>query len=134
MTDVPHFYVNPAGPIAVYLQIEYNIRFAIVSGRLRPGDPLPSVRDLASSLDVNPNTVTKAYRDLELMKIIVTRRGVGVRIAEGAKSRCKRQTLMMVESHLRDAVAECAAAGIPKADITKLVNQTLSSGRKPYQG
>jgi len=134
MTEVPHFHVNPTGPNAVYLQIEYNVRFAIASGALRAGDPLPSVRDLAASLGVNPNTVTKAYRDLELVGLIVTRRGVGVRVAEHARAKCKRQTRAMVSSHLQDAVSECAATGLSKDEIMGIVNKTLIGNHRPYQG
>src|SRR5689334_5145904 len=64
--------------VAVYIQIENHIQFAIASGKLKAGDQLPSVRELSERLNVNPNTVAKAYRDLEVMGLLYTRRGMGV--------------------------------------------------------
>jgi DNA-binding transcriptional regulator YhcF (GntR family) len=64
--------------IAVYQQIENHIQFAIVSGRLKPDERLPTARELSEKLELNPNTVAKAYRDLEVMGLVYTRRGMGV--------------------------------------------------------
>ena len=77
MREDIEFSVDPEGPIAVYVQIENQIQFAIAAGKLKAMDPLPSVRDMSTSLKVNPNTVTKAYRDLELLGVVITRRGIG---------------------------------------------------------
>jgi len=125
-------YVNPTGPISVFMQIENQVRFAIASGQLKPGDTLPSVRDLASLLQVNPNTVTKAYRDLEIMGLVGGRRGIGVSVMPNARENCRKQTETMVDEHLRDAVAECLAAGLSPAKISKIVSDSIKSGRKPY--
>ncbi len=124
--------VNPAGPISVFMQIENQVRFAITSGQLKPGDALPSVRDLAASLQVNPNTVTKAYRDLEIMGLVGGRRGVGVSVLPNARESTRKQTEVMVESHLKDAVAECIATGLSQTRIAKILSDTIKSGRRPY--
>ncbi len=124
--------VNTKSPIAVYMQIEYHVQFAIASGRIKSGDALPSVRDLSESLDVNPNTVTKAFRDLELKGLVTTRRGIGVRVAENARAKCKGEVLEMVRCHLRTAVGECIAAGLTKAQIKKLAAAALASNHQPY--
>jgi GntR family transcriptional regulator len=128
------FCVNPTGPISVYMQIENQVRFAIASGELKSGDPLPSVRDLASMLQVNPNTVTKAYRDLEITGLVGGRRGVGVTVLANAREASRKQTETMVQDHLRDAIAECVAAGLIPSRITKIVSESLKSGRRPYAG
>ena len=70
--------VNIRSNVAVYLQIENHVQFAIASGELKPGDQLPSVRELSERLKINPNTVAKSYRDLEVMGYLYTRRGMGV--------------------------------------------------------
>lgn len=132
MSEDLDFRVNPDGPIAVYIQIENCIQFAIASGRLKPGATLPSVRDLSSRLNVNPNTVTKAFRDLELMGLITSRRGIGVKIAEKARNQCRKPVQDMVRSHLRDAVGECLSAGLTEAQIRKVVADTIKSGYTPY--
>lgn len=120
-------------PIAVYVQIENMVQFAIASGKLQPGDTLPSVRDMSSMLEINPNTVTKAYRDLELMGLVHTRRGVGVTIAEKAPNLCRDKVRKMAQHHLRDAVGECIASGISAADVRKFVKSAIDEGVMPYE-
>ena len=127
------FSVNLDSPIAVYVQIENQVQFAIASGRLKPGDTLPSVREMSSILNVNPNTVTKAYRDLELLQLVHTRRGVGVTVSEKAPKLSKDVTRMMVRSHLKDAVAECVAAGLTGSEVKSIVSETIESGTTPYE-
>ncbi len=70
--------INIYSDVAVYEQIENHVQFAIASGRLKSGDQLPTVRALSEKLDINPNTVAKAYRDLEVMGLLYARRGMGV--------------------------------------------------------
>lgn len=124
--------VNPDGPISVYMQIENQVRFAIASGRVKPGQILPSVRDLAEELKVNANTITKAYRDLELMGLVTARRGIGVTVANDGRANCRKEVEEMVRSHLRDAVAECLAAGLTRERITKIVSDALKEKPAPY--
>ena len=125
--------INLDSPIAVYVQIENLVQFAIAAGKLEPGDTLPSVRDMSGMLQINPNTVTKAYRDLELMQLVHTRRGVGVTIAEKAPNLCRDRVRKMAQNHLRDAVAECVASGISPADVRKQVKESIDSQVSPYE-
>ena len=124
--------INSGSPIAVYVQIENQIRFAIASGRLKSGDALPSVREMSAMLDINPNTVTKAYRDLELLGSLHTKRGVCVTVTERALELCKDATHETVTSHLKDAVAECIATGIRQKEIEQIVGQAIASDLLPY--
>ncbi len=127
------FSVNVESPIAVFVQIENQVQFAIASGKYKPGDTLPSVREMSGMLNVNPNTVTKAYRDLEVMKLVHTRRGVGVTVAEKAPKLCQDAMRQMVVEHLRDAVAECVATGFSATEIRKVVSEAIDGGALPYQ-
>jgi GntR family transcriptional regulator len=133
MAEDNPFVMNIESPVAVYTQIENQVQFAIASGRLKPGDALPSVRDMSQKLNVNPNTITKAYRDLELLHLVHTRRGVGVTVSEGAPDLCRESTAQMVREHLTDATAECVAAGVSIAEIRKVVAESISSKALPYQ-
>ena len=132
MTDELRFCVDQESPIAVYVQIENQIQFAIASGSIKHGDPLLSVREMSSMLAVNPNTVTKAYRDLELMGLVRTRRGIGVNVSDNARALCKKRVHDMVKQHLRDAVGECTSAGLTPAQISKITSSVISSGYSPY--
>jgi GntR family transcriptional regulator len=118
--------------MAVYRQIENHLQFAIASGRIRAGQALPSVRQLSDALEVNPNTVTKALRDLEIKGLVTTVRGIGVKVAPNAKLQCRKSVQEMVRSHLRNVVGECVAAGLTSAQIRKLVADTLRTGHQPY--
>ena len=126
------FVINTESSVAVYVQLENIVRYGIASGRLCEGDTLPSVRELSAALNTNPNTITKAYRDLELMGLAFTRRGVGVIVAEGARGRCLAGTRAMALAHLREAAAECLAGGLTHAEIRACVDRTVQEAPPPY--
>jgi len=71
------FAVDPADPTPLYAQLERGIRAAIVAGKLKAGDRLPTVRQLAADLHVNANTVAKVYAELERAGVLATQRGIG---------------------------------------------------------
>jgi GntR family transcriptional regulator len=71
------FQINLSNPTPIYAQLEQSIRFAIATERLRVGEQLPTVRQLAVELKINANTVARVYADLERAGILETRRGVG---------------------------------------------------------
>lgn len=73
--------LNPKSGVPIYRQIQDQIRYGIASGRLRPGEQLPTVRALAVDLSVNPNTVIKAYTELERQGILTTEQGSGTFVA-----------------------------------------------------
>lgn len=126
------FSVNIDSPIAVYVQIENQIMFAIASKRLMAGDRVPPARDMSSMLDVNTNTVIKAYRDLELMGFVTTRRGVGVTVTDKAYKIAQAKASQLVRSHLREAVGECLAVGMKPVEIRAAVSEAMDQGAVPY--
>jgi GntR family transcriptional regulator len=97
--------IDDSDPRPIYVQIMDEIRRAIVLGSLPPRAALPSVRQLAAELRVNPNTVQQAYRELERAGIVYVQRGQGTYVAEGAASRRERARLLkaVAERALRDA-------------------------------
>jgi GntR family transcriptional regulator len=106
--------------------------FAVASKRLAAGDRVPSARDMSNVLNVNTNTVIKAYRDLELMGIVQTRRGVGVTVADKAYKIAHAKAMEMVKSHVREAVGECMAVGMRPAEVRAAVTGALDGGALPY--
>jgi GntR family transcriptional regulator len=89
----------------IYVQIMDEVRRAIVLGTLRPDEPLPSVRQLAADLRLNPNTVQQAYRELEREGVVYVRRGQGTFVAEALSSKPDRDKLALsvAERALREA-------------------------------
>lgn len=118
--------------VAVYLQIENHVQFAITAKRLAPGDQLPSVRELSERLEVNPNTVAKAYRDLEVMGLLFTRRGKGVFVKPGIESRCREECLNRIAARMHEVMVEARVAGISTELATEIVAVSLASNASPY--
>ena len=76
-----NFHIDPASGVPFYRQVIDQIKYAIARGELRPGDQLPTVRQLAVDLAINPNTVSKAYSQLEILDILQTQQGSGTFIS-----------------------------------------------------
>lgn len=99
---------------------------------MKPGDQLPSIRELAEKVGVNQNTVAKSYRDLEVMGVIYTRRGMGVFISKGAEARCREQCLRRIVSRLHEVVCEAKAAGMSAREIKEVCEKSYASDAGPY--
>ena len=80
--DELSFALDPAGGVPYYRQIILQVEMAIADGRLRPGSRLPTVRGLAVNLEINPNTVARAYQELEQRGIVTTQQGTGTFISD----------------------------------------------------
>lgn len=118
--------------VAVYVQIENHVQFAIASGRLKAGDQLPSVRELSERLGVNPNTVAKAYRDLEVMGLLYTRRGMGVFVNKNIEVKCREDCRRRIIGRLHEVVAEAKAAGMVRKEILDIVEASAALDASPY--
>ena len=118
--------------VAVYLQIENHVQFAITAGRLTAGDQLPSVRELSERLEVNPNTVAKAYRDLEVMGLLYTRRGKGVFVREGIEAKCREACLKRIVARIHEVMLEARVAGMGSKAVSEIMQKCLKSTASPY--
>lgn len=122
------FYINASDPTPLYAQLTRAIRFAITTGKLRVGQQLPTVRQLAVDLRINANTVAKVYAELERAGIVETRRGVGTFIcARHFEAKDNRHR----EKQLRDlADGFIAAAGALGFSLDDLIDQLQSRRKK----
>jgi GntR family transcriptional regulator len=93
---------------------------------------LPSVRELSERLGVNPNTVAKAYRDLEVMGLLYTRRGMGVFVNKGVEAKCREECRKRIVGRLHEVVAESKAAGMTKRDVVEIVDKSMAIESSPY--
>jgi GntR family transcriptional regulator len=118
--------VDPKAPSPPSEQIADQVRFAIAQGRIAPGDRLPSVRGLAETALVNPNTVAKAYRDLEREGTVETRPGSGVFVAARAGAKCEAMRDAKIGERVGRAVAEALAAGLTASDIEEIVARAVA--------
>ncbi len=118
--------------VAVYVQIENHVQFAIASGKLNAGDQLPSVRELSERLGVNPNTVAKAYRDLEVMGLLYTRRGMGVFVNRGIENKCREDCRRRIFRRLHEVVAEAKATGVEQHEMAEVLAKSFEVDAEPY--
>lgn len=103
----------------VYRQIIDQVRGAIASGALTPSDQLPTVRQLAVDLQVNPNTVVRAYRELELGGLIETQQGTGTFISTQKMKRADAERDRQLAQIVADCVSRAGAAGFTLDDLTE---------------
>ncbi len=125
-------HVDLQSSVAVYTQVENSIQYAISSGRLKPGDQLPAVRELSERLKVNTNTVSKSYRDLVVMGLLYTRRGMGVFVSKDIEEKCKDDCRRRVLIRLNEVVCESRAAGFNDKEVVEIVEKVLKLKSNPY--
>ena len=124
--------VNIESSVPVYEQIENHVQFAIASGKLKSGDRLMPVKALAEQIGVNFNTVAKSYKDLEVMGLIYTRRGLGCFVKEGLQSQCRDRCRKRITEHLHEVTQEAKAAGIDKKELSQIISKSFGSNSSPY--
>jgi len=106
--------------VPVYEQIATRLKFAIGRGAFKPNEQLPSVRGLARSLLVNPNTVIRVYRQLEGDGLVYSRRGKGMFVAPHAVRRCRKARIAIVEDKLREALGLAYNARLSEDELGAL--------------
>ena len=110
------------------------MKFAVAGGVLRPGDLVPSVRELSKQLVVNPNTVARAYRDLQAEGLLESVRGMGLEVAEGAVERCRAARREIVRQRLRRAIEEARRSKMDPAEIEAIFREEWAQGKRGSQG
>ncbi|MGB9870436.1 MAG: GntR family transcriptional regulator [Anaerolineae bacterium] len=121
--------IEPESPVPIYVQIEEQVRALIAAGRLRPGDQLPTIRQLAVDLGVNYNTVARAYLELERAGIITTQRGRGTFVAgvpDEARQAQRREE--QLRALLRAAIAEALRLGYNEEEIAAAFREEMGRG------
>lgn len=108
----------------LYLQIMDEIRRAIVVGKLKPEDPLPSVRDLASELAINPRTVSQAYQDLEREGVVYVKRGQGTFVSTTKKNSRERQNLARAVA--KRTLIEARRSGLDVDELIATIKEVAS--------
>lgn len=104
--------IDPRSTIPIYEQIMQKLKELCVKGVLKPGDKLPSVREMASMIIANPNTVSKAYKELEREGVIETLRGRGTFVSETVQKTLDEGKMKMIKEALRQIMIDAFYAGI----------------------
>ncbi len=123
--------IDPNNHIPIYLQIAEGIRSAVAAGVYRPGESLPSLRVLAIDVHVNPNTVQRAYDELEREGLIHSRRGVGLFVTERGAQSAQDQAEQTVRETFLQGIRTGQAAAMPSERIRDVFEDALNGGANP---
>ena len=117
------FHLDAHSGVPTYLQLVHQVRHAVRLGILRPGDQLPTVKEVVGSLAINPNTVLKAYRELDREGLVEGRRGVGTFVSDELPS--PPDGVRDLRAALQRWIARARAAGLDEEGIAALFSDTV---------
>ena len=119
------FSIEPNNGVAIYEQIVRQVKFAIAEGTLRPGQLLPSVRTLSQRLAINPNTINRAFQQLQADGALESLRGRGLAVRADATPACVDARRTLVAERLRGALAEALHAGLTAREVRQILDDQL---------
>lgn len=120
-------HIDPSNGIAIYDQVVRQIKFAVARGAVKPGNRVPSVREMARELAINPNTVARAYQQLQSDGVLEQVRGLGLEVAVDAVKHCRSERKKLVQDRVQQALAEAKQSGIEGDELRQLVDKQLAS-------
>jgi GntR family transcriptional regulator len=120
------FRPNPSSGVPIYLQLMEQVKHGIETGALRPGDQLPGIRPLAEQLVINPNTVAKAYRELEHGGVVELRHGAGAFVSKTAGAAAVTEKVRGGQALVAQAIGRLRARGITDEEIRRLFEAGLA--------
>lgn len=115
--------INLSDGLPIYRQIANQIRYLIASGQIKPGEEIPSIRTLALRLKVTPNTVVKAYRELESAGVLAKKAGAGTYVKVGPTPLAKRERNRILGQRIDSLLAEGYQLGFTADEVHKLFRQ-----------
>jgi len=127
------FDLDPKSPVPLYLQLAAALRRAVVLGALRPGDRVPTVRELAARARVNRNTAARAVQHLEAGGLVRTRVGQGTFVEEGVRSLDRHRLDAAVDAILDRAVSEAHGIGAPLEELGWRLSRRIEAFRRRHE-
>lgn len=118
--------IETSNGLAIYEQVVRQLKFAIASGEIRRGELVPSVRELSKQLAINPNTVSRAYRQLQDEDVLESVRGLGMQVKQGAEKRCRSDRKKLIAARLETVLQEACRSGLTRDEIAGLVEKQLA--------
>ncbi len=115
--------ISPGDGVPIYLQIVNQVKYLVAAGRAEPGRELPTIRALAERLLVNPNTVARAYRELEAMGVVTSRQGSGTFVAAGGPPMGRRERLKVLADRIDALLAEARHMDVFVDELVRLLGQ-----------
>ena len=119
--------IDPSSELAIYEQVVRQVKFAVAGDAVQQGELIPSVRELARQLAINPNTVARAYRQLQGDLVLQQVRGTGLAVAEGAGERCREERGNLIRGRLKEVLAEAKLSRLDGQQIRLMVQEELAA-------
>jgi GntR family transcriptional regulator len=116
-------HISPADGVPIYLQIVQQIKYLVASGQLAPGEELPPIRVLAERLLVNPNTVARAYRELEMAGLVTKRRTSGTYVSDAGSPLARRERVRILTERIDALLAEAGQLDVGIEELIDLVRE-----------
>ena len=128
-----HIAIDPKSGIPIYIQIVSQVKHLVAAGRLAPGEEVPPIRALAEQLVINPNTVARAYLELERAGILIKRHGTGTYVAETLPSVSRAQRQRILAERADALLAESRQMGVELEEILALVRARHEAMNAPLK-
>jgi GntR family transcriptional regulator len=120
-------HISPHDGVPIYLQIVNQVKYLVASGRLSAGDELPPIRVLAERLLVNPNTVARAYRELEAAGVVEKRRTAGTYVSDQGSPLARKERVKILTERIDALLAEAQQMGIAFEDVVKIAERRYAA-------
>jgi len=116
-------HIAPDDGVPIYLQIVNQVKYLVASGRLEPGEEMPPIRVLAERLIVNPNTVARAYRELETAGLVEKRRTAGTFVSSNGSPLARHEQVKILTGRADALLAEARQLGFSVDEVVDLIKQ-----------
>ena len=129
-----HLRVNPTDGVPIYQQIVNQVKYLVAAGRLAPGEELPPIRTLAERLAINPNTVARAYRELEVAGVVIKRGTTGTFVSDAGSPLARKERVRILTERIDALLAEARQLGFSSAELFDLIrrrDQALAAPEEP---
>lgn len=117
--------IDASNGLAIYDQVVRQIKYAVANGTIREGELVPSVRELARDLAINPNTVARAYQQLQSGNVLDSVRGTGLIVKKSATAKCRKERVALLRQRLREVFREAKQSRLDFPELKSLVDEEL---------
>jgi GntR family transcriptional regulator len=129
-----HLHISANDGVPIYLQIVQQVKYLVAAGRLSAGEELPPIRVLAEQLLINPNTVARAYRELEMAGVVTKRRTAGTYVSDAGSPLARRERVKILTERIDALLAEARQMNISIEEVVELLRErdrTMGNDAKP---
>ena len=119
-------HITTSDGVPIYLQVVNQVKYLVAAGRLKAGEELPPIRTLAEKLVVNPNTIARAYRELEVSGIVEKRRTAGTYVTDQGSPLARSERTKIISDRIDQLLAEAGHMDVSLEDVIKLLEQRFS--------